>query len=392
MQPNRLSTVTFSTALYEIMQKINPGIAALELYEFDYALKNLVPSGGWQEIQPDSIEKLERQANDPDFFASIHLKTLSGDQLIIDPAITSLCCKLLVGLVTGTYPVEWVKRTFYFDIRSFVFFYRTPYFTSEIQKHFGGHPYLSLTPTQHIFDASEDIGYQAFSEANKAVDEHFVTLVNCLADKMKPPLTFTLVGPTAAGKSEITDKMRARLTETGHSVTSVEMDNFFKDREFRDGKPIDIEVIHYQLFIEAITRLQSGKSANIPRYDFIKATSSHDLDGTLRPGQTMIKIQPADIILLEGNFPFHIPEISPMIDVKTVYLTDDPVRLKRKWKRDVDYRKKYHPAYLTNRFFKTQYQRSGEIYRPMMAVCELVVDTSAACIWVTPEISALIAK
>jgi len=390
MLANRLGTAAFSPALYAIMQSINPGITALELYEFEYALKNLEPPEGWQEIQPQSIEKLEQQGYDPDFFASIHLKPRIGDQLIIDPAITSLCRQLFVGLVTGTYPVEWVKRTFYFDIRSFVFFYRTTYFTPQIKEHIGGQPYISLPPTQQLFDSCEDIGYQAFSDANTAVDKHFVDLIARLVYKKKPPLTFTLVGPTAAGKSEITEKMLTQLKESGHSVTSVEMDNFFKDREYRDGKPIGTEVIHHDLFIDAITRLQSGKPTSIPRYDFINATSSHDLDGTLRPGKTMIEIQPADIILLEGNFPFHIPAVSSLIDVKMIYLTDDPVRLKRKWKRDVDYRKKYHPAYLANRFFKTQYQRAAEVYRPMMAVCEVVVDTSAACIWVTPDISTLI--
>jgi hypothetical protein len=32
-------------------------------------------------------------------------------------------------------------------------------------------------------------------------------------------------------------------------------------------------------------------------------------------------------------------EIANLIGVKVVYLTDDPIRLKRKWKRDIDYRK-----------------------------------------------------
>jgi len=56
-----------------------------------------------------------------------------------------------------------------------------------------------------------------------------------------------------------------------------------------------------------------------------------------------IVVEPADIIFIEGNFPFLIEEVADLIGIKVVYLTDDPIRLKRKWKRDIDYRKKYEP-------------------------------------------------
>ncbi len=68
-----------------------------------------------------------------------------------------------------------------------------------------------------------------------------------------------------------------------------------------------------------------------------------------------IEIEPADIIFIEGNFPFLIEEVLHLIGIKVVYLTDDPIRLKRKWKRDIDYRKKYEPNYFRNRYFKDQF-------------------------------------
>jgi len=149
---------------------------------------------------------------------------------------------------------------------------------------------------------------------------------------------------------------------------------------------MDAAVIHYPLFIDSINALLSGKAAEVPRYDFIQATSSHDLDGQLRPGQTTQTIQPADIIILEGNFPFHIPEIASLIDLKIVYFADDPIRLKRKWKRDVDFRKKYDPNYLANRYFRTQYLRNEEIYQPMMQCCDIIVDTTHAHLWLQPDL------
>ncbi len=85
-------------------------------------------------------------------------------------------------------------------------------------------------------------------------------------------------------------------------------------------------------------------------------------------------------------------EISELIGIKVVYLTDDPIRLKRKWKRDIDYRKNYDPAHFRNRFFKTQFMRANDIYLPQMEVCDMVVDTTGAALWVTAEIAELLGR
>jgi uridine kinase len=150
------------------------------------------------------------------------------------------------------------------------------------------------------------------------------------------------------------------------------------------------DTVHFDLFIQSLKDIRVGKKIAIPRYDFVKATSSHDLQGRLRKGSTPIEVAPADIIFLEGNFPFHMAELADLISLKVVYLTDDPIRLKRKWKRDVDYRKKYDPAYLMNRFFQTQFMRAEDCYNPLMEVCDMVVDTTEAALWVVPALQELL--
>ncbi|NTU75964.1 MAG: hypothetical protein HGA86_07570 [Anaerolineaceae bacterium] len=133
-----------------------------------------------------------------------------------------------------------------------------------------------------------------------------------------------------------------------------------------------------------------GKQITIPRYDFVNATSSHTPDGKLKPEGDPIVVEPADIIFIEGNFPFQMKEIADLIGIKVVYLTDDSIRLKRKWKRDIDYRKKYDPNFFVNRYFKTQFLRADECYFQQMKVCDIVVDTTGAGLWVTPKIAATI--
>ena len=368
------------------MQEINPGISELEFYEFQYALKNLQPVEGWEKILPEPMETLLEKIARPEFFANIQLKPRNGDQVVLDETITALTRQLFVGLVEELYPADWVNQHFYFDVRSFVFLVRTIYLTAPIRQRFGGLPYRNFEAKQALLDKEFEIGYKEFAQANQEIDSGFIEVVRSWISARDTPLLLTIVGPTASGKSEITMRLLDSLRLAGFSCGAVEMDNFYKDRVYRDGRPMTSEVIHYPLFIESINALLQGEAADIPCYDFIQATSSHDLDGNLRPGQSTQTIQPADIIILEGNFPFHIPEIARLIDLKIVYFAEDPIRLKRKWKRDVDFRKKYDPNYLVNRYFRTQSQRNQEIYQPMMQCCDIIVDTTNAKLWLHPNL------
>jgi uridine kinase len=298
----------------------------------------------------------------------------------------------MAGLVSGAYPPDWIRRYFYFDIRGFLFFVRSAYFNEAVRAHLGGRPYLQLEPGQDRFERVQDIGYREFQQANSAIDQAFVDAIRGLMASRGVPFLLTLVGPSAAGKTEIVARLREEFSQEGKRLSTIEMDHFMKDREYRDQCPMGPDVMHFELFTQSMSQILAGRPASIPRYDFLQGRSSHDLNGQLRAGQTPIQIEPADIIFLEGNFPFHHPLIRPLVGIKAIYLTDDPIRLKRKWKRDIDYRKKYDPVYFCNRYFRTQNLRAGEVYRPALEVCDLVVDTTAAALWATPEIAQELAR
>ena len=374
----------FPLVLFEKMTRINTGITGLELYEFQYALEVIKPKNGWESFQQVSKEELGSICQREEFFNSIQLKPSRGNKIILDDTILNLTHNLMVGLATEEFSIDWVNSLFYFDIRAFCFFIRTQYYNPKILENFGNKPFLTYQPKQLDLVYQQEIGYKDFKDSNQDVDQAFVTMIYQLIKIHDSPILLTLAGPTGAGKTEITERIREFLLEKGMQITTVEMDNFYKDREYRDGKTHGKDVIHFDLFMQAMRDLLAGKSTLIPRYDFYLATSSHDLHGDLRPGQSSLAIQPADVIFLEGNFPFYIPELDDMIGLRTVYLTDDPIRLKRKWRRDIDLRKKYDPVGFVNRYFKTQFIRAQEIYLPLMEVCDLVVDTTAAKIWLKP--------
>jgi uridine kinase len=380
----------FSRLLYERMIPVAGGLEQMALYEFRYALENLYPQDGWDSVRLEKPEGIERAVQGRDFYEAIQLKPRQKDRIVLDENIVRLTRMLFVGLVQGDYDTAWVRKLFYFDVRGFYFLPRTVYFTAAVLAHFGGQPYKSFDPRQKDFEDFQDLGYRDFQKANAEIDRAFVESIQKIIASRGTPILITLAGPTAAGKTEITERLLGVFDRMGKKTATIEMDNFLVDRDYRDDKPMGRETTHFNLFKRSLQDILQGKKILIPRYDFIFATSSHDLAGNLKPDCLPLEIEPADIIFLEGNFPFQMEEIAGLIGIQVVYLTDDPIRLKRKWKRDIDYRKKYDPTYFRNRFFKTQFLRAEEIYRPLMETCDMVVDTTGAALWVTPEIAEIL--
>ena len=381
------SPAHFSAVLFEIMKRINPGVDELALLEFRYALENFLPEEGWESVEVQDCEEVERLIGSRDFYEGIQVKPCEEDRIVLDQRIADMTRLLFAGLVSGKYSEAWVREKFYFDVRGFYFVPRTVYFTEKVIAHFGGGPYRTFEQRQKKFERYQGVGYCDFQEANLEIDRAFIEVTEKIIAQRGTPILITLAGPTAAGKTEITERLCAEITSMGKSITSIEVDNFLLDREARENKPMGRESTHFDLFLSTLRQILEGKRVGIPRYDFIGATSSHDLNGQLKPGCRPLEVEPADVIFMEGNFPFHMREIADLIGIKVVYLTDDPIRLKRKWKRDIDYRKKYDPAYFRNRYFRTQFLRAEDIYRPLMQVCDIVVDTTGAALWVTPEIA-----
>ena len=384
----------FSALLYERMKGINPGIEDLELYEFRYALNNLYPQdGGWASVDVRDSGEIERLVNSTDFYGGIRLKPRVGQRIVLDEAVGRLTTMLFVGLVTGQYSEEWVRAHFYFDVRGFFFLHRTVYFTESVVAHFGGKPLRTYDQGQRRFERFQAVGYKDFKEANAEIDLAFMQSVQKLIEVKATPILLAIAGPTAAGKTEIVERLRGFLGQTGRSVTSIEMDNFLTDREYREERGIHSlgkEAIHFELFAHSLEEISQGRKIAIPRYDFVYATSSHDLAGKLKAGCAPLEIEPASIVFIEGNCPFLLNEVVHLIGIKVVYLTDDAIRLKRKWKRDIDYRKKYEPTYFRNRFFRDQFPMARKCYLPQLEVCDLAVDTTGAALWATPEVAAVL--
>lgn len=383
----------FSLQLYPILVQINPGVAQLEMYEFQYCLTNLIPEQGWGSIHPRSTTEMESIVESRAFYDSIQIKPIVNGKIILDKKIELLTQELLVGLCSGEYAPNWVNTHFYFDLRGFFFLHRTCYYSDTIKQHLGGQAFKSFEARQKTLAAYQDISYKQFKEANHDLDCYFIECILQLLKKKGTPIIIAIAGQTAAGKTEIVEQLKDKLRLSGLHVTSIELDNFLTDRDYREEKGIFTQgkqAFHFDLMQQALIDIRAGKQISIPRYDFVAATSSHDLQGQLKLDGKPLQVEPADIIFIEGNFPFLEPEIAQLIGIKVIYITDDEIRLKRKWKRDIDYRKKYEPNYFRNRFFKDQFIMAEIAYRPQMASCDILVDTTAGKLWATPEVQEMI--
>ena len=381
-------SLAFSNALFEIMKQISPAVEGLELYEFRYCLENLTPVDGWDSVLLDRLETIEENIDNRAYYERIKVSSKFNEKPVLDEPVVRLAQMLFIGLVSGAYPEDWVNTHFYFDLRGFFFLHRTSYFTPDVVRYLSGSPYRQFEPKQKEFERVQTVGYQEFKRANAEVDGCFMDLVSQLIAIHGTPVLIGIAGPTAAGKTEIVARLCEAFAEVGRSVTSIEMDHFLMDRDYREERGIDSlgrEALHIGLFLDSLRDICAGKKITTPRYDFISATSSHDVDGNLKSGAATLEVQPADIIFIEGNFPFLLPEVAEMVGIKVVYLTNDDVRLKRKWRRDMDFRKKYELNYFRNRYFREQFLMAQSAYISQLEMCDLAVDTTNARVWVTPH-------
>jgi uridine kinase len=380
---------TFCQLLFEKMKTVAPVVEMMEFYEFRYCLNNITPpNGDWSRIKTEAMQDVEKLISSLEFFDTIQIKPKVDGQIVLDETVEHITQMLFVGLVTGEYTSQWVCDHFYFDPRSFNFYVRSTYLTPRIIEHLGGKPFKSFETRQKHFEHVHEVGYRDFMAANEEVDGFFIQSVVKLVGKKDGPIILAIAGPTAAGKTEIVDRLREAFTQQGVKIAAIELDNFMTDRDGREERGIGSfgkEALHFELLKQCLNDILKGKKIVTPRYNFIDGTSSHDDAGQLKPGHMAVEIEPAEIIFMEGNSPFFLEEIASLVTIKVVYITDDAVRLKRKWRRDIDYRKKYNPYYFRNRYFREQAPMSIKNYQPQLTKCDIFVDTTGAQIWVTPE-------
>lgn len=146
---------------------------------------------------------------------------------------------------------------------------------------------------------------------------------------MKRPLLLGITGGTGSGKSTVAQEVLRSLPE--ESISIIEQDSYYKDQStmtFEERVKTNYDhpdAFDTPLLLKHLEMLLNGQAIEKPVYDF----SIHN-----RKKET-IKVDPRDIIILEGILILQEPEIRNLLDIKVYVDTDPDVRIIRRLTRDM---------------------------------------------------------
>ena len=146
---------------------------------------------------------------------------------------------------------------------------------------------------------------------------------------MKKPIIVGIAGGTGSGKSTVASEIFKSLP-TG-SISMIEQDSYYKDQShltFEERVKTNYDhpdAFDTKLLIKHLKMLLNGEAIEKPIYDF----EIHN-----RKEET-IRIEPKDVIILEGIMILVEPEIRKILDIKIFVDTDADVRIIRRIKRDI---------------------------------------------------------
>ena len=147
---------------------------------------------------------------------------------------------------------------------------------------------------------------------------------------MKKVTIIGIAGGTASGKTTIADKLFEE-TKTKGSVVYIKMDDYYKKniyipvnkqgaKNFDHPDSYDIELLEKHLIA-----LKNFESVDKPKYNYVVSNRMEETE----------RVDPADVIIIEGIMTFAHPEIRKYLDIKIFVDTPDDIRFIRRLERDI---------------------------------------------------------
>nr|GMD57934.1 uridine kinase-like protein 3 [Ipomoea batatas] len=143
----------------------------------------------------------------------------------------------------------------------------------------------------------------------------------------KQPFVIGVAGGAASGKTTVCDLIIEQLHD--QRVVLVNQDSFYhnltpeeltKVHEYNFDHP---DAFDTEQLLCIMDKLKHGEAVDIPKYDF----KSYQNNATRR-------VNPSDVIILEGILIFHDPRVRDLMNMKIFVDTDADVRLARRIRRD----------------------------------------------------------
>lgn len=148
-------------------------------------------------------------------------------------------------------------------------------------------------------------------------------------------LVIGIAGGSGSGKTTVVKAITDKLH--GEKVVVIPQDSYYKDisdksdaekRTYNFDHP---DAIDWKLLCHQLNELKAGKTIEQPIYSYISCSRSKT---------ETIKVEPADVIIIEGILIFSCKPLRDQMDIKIFVDADDDDRLMRVMERDISERGK----------------------------------------------------
>jgi len=138
------------------------------------------------------------------------------------------------------------------------------------------------------------------------------------------PRLIAVVGASGSGKTTVARQLLGAFNQLGQRSELISMDSYYK----AVGHPLNNydrpAAFDFDLLVDDLAQLKSGAGINVPTYDFV----------THRRQPEVVRVEPVDVVLVEGLFLYALEELLQHFDVR-IYLDVDPdTCFERRFKRD----------------------------------------------------------
>lgn len=141
-------------------------------------------------------------------------------------------------------------------------------------------------------------------------------------------LVIGIAGGTGSGKTTVVNRILNSFP--AGEVAVMPQDSYYKDSSHippEDRSKINFDepaAIEWTLLVDHLKRLKKGESIDMPTYSYLTCTRQEET----------VKVEPRDVIIVEGILVLNDPELRDMLDVKVFVDADPDDRLIRVIARD----------------------------------------------------------